>query len=232
MPTARTPPASIFILAYDQCDELDVVGPYAMLQTPHLLTTFGRQPPVQDYTLRVVALDGSGAITAQGPDGPLYFVKGIHGTTLGVEPWDGAEPPDILIVAGGNIGKDAGIRRQMTNTAFTGAIARQHAAGKQVVSLCTGVLGLGAAGILGGRRITGHPGVLNELVTYGANVVNPDWRARVVDDGDVITAGGVTSGIDEGLYLVQAFWPNDPQLESDVRDFVDFRYQSTIIGPP
>ena len=61
---------------------------------------------------------------------------------------------------------------------------------------------------------------------------NPDWEARVVDDGDIITAGGVTSGIDEALHIVRAFWPDDPQLESDVRDFIDFRYRSPIIGPP
>ncbi len=224
----RTPPATVYILAYHECDELDVVGPCAVLATTNFyLGTPGRGPKL---TVRVVAVDGSGAICAQGPDGPLHFVKGIHGLTLGVEPWDGAVLPDILLVAGGNIEPDTGIRTQMKNAAFTGAIARQHAAGKQVVSLCTGVLGIAAAGIVQGRRITGHPGVLDELVTYEANVVNPDWEARVVDDGDIITAGGVTSGIDEALYLVQAFWPGDPQLESDVRGFVDFLYRARVIA--
>jgi transcriptional regulator GlxA family with amidase domain len=54
------------------------------------------------------------------------------------------------------------------------------------------------------------------LAGEGVRVVNSDWEARVVDDGDIISCGGVTSGLDETLYLVQRFWPGDPQLESDV----------------
>ena len=80
--------------------------------------------------------------------------------------------------------------------------------------------------------MTTHPGLINELVAAGARVLNPDWDARVVDDGDIISCGGVTSGIDEALYLVQAFWPGDPQLESDVRSFVDFYYRSPVATPP
>jgi transcriptional regulator GlxA family with amidase domain len=236
MPNGRTPPTSIYIMAYDQCDELDVVGPSGVFAAANFFLSQKpaghSKPRGKTFTVRVVAVDGSGAVEAQGHHGPLYFVKGIQGLTLGVEPWDGSDLPDLLFVAGGNTDDGTGIRSQANNPHFTGAIARQHSAGKQVVSLCTGVLGLKAAGILGGRRITGHPDVLNELVQSGAHVFNPDWEARVVDDGDLITAGGVTSGIDEALHIVRAFWPDDPQLESDVRDFVDFRYRSPIVGPP
>ena len=70
------------------------------------------------------------------------------------------------------------------------------------------------------------------LVVDLVRVLNPDWDARVVDDGDIISCGGVTSGIDEAPYLVQAFWPGDPQLESDVRDFVDFHYRSPVATLP
>jgi transcriptional regulator GlxA family with amidase domain len=225
------PPNSIYILAYDQCDELDVAGPSGVFAAANFfLAQSDRNAPT--FTVSVVAVEGSGAVQAAGPNGPLYFVKGIQGLTLGVEPWDGSNPPDILLVVGGNTEDGTGIRLQATKPAFTGAIARQLAAGKQVVSLCTGVLGLVAAGIVAGRRITGHPSIINELAKSGAQVFNPDWEARVVDDGDIITAGGVTSGIDEALYIVRAFWPADPQLESDVRGFVDFLYRSPIIGPP
>ncbi|MBV8371424.1 MAG: DJ-1/PfpI family protein [Candidatus Eremiobacteraeota bacterium] len=237
MPNGRTPPTSIYVMAYDQCDELDVVGPCGVFAAANFFLSQKRsdddpQPRGKTFTVRVVAVDDSGAVEAQGSAGPLYFVTGIQGLTLGVEPWDGDDLPDLLFVAGGNTEAGTGIRRQAENKAFIGAIARQHTAGKQVVSLCTGVLGLLKAGILRGRRITGHPDVLNELVQSGAHVFNPDWEARVVDDGDLITAGGVTSGIDEALHIVRAFWPDDPQLESDVRDFIDFRYRSPIVGPP
>jgi transcriptional regulator GlxA family with amidase domain len=67
------------------------------------------------------------------------------------------------------------------------------------VSVCTGALLLGAAGFLRGRRATTHPGAYAELEPYCASVV----RERVVDEGDVLTAGGVASALDAGLHIVQ-----------------------------
>jgi len=67
------------------------------------------------------------------------------------------------------------------------------------VSVCTGALLLGAAGFLRGRRATTHPSAYKELEPYCGSVV----KDRVVDEGDVVTAGGVSSAIDAGLYIVQ-----------------------------
>ncbi len=67
------------------------------------------------------------------------------------------------------------------------------------VSVCTGALLLGAAGFLRGKRATTHPSALKELEQYCPEVVHE----RVVDEGDVITAGGVSSAIDAGLHLVE-----------------------------
>jgi cyclohexyl-isocyanide hydratase len=67
------------------------------------------------------------------------------------------------------------------------------------VSVCTGALLLGAAGFLQGRRATTHPSAYKELEPYCGVVV----RERVVDEGDIITARGVSSSIDMGLHLVQ-----------------------------
>jgi transcriptional regulator GlxA family with amidase domain len=67
------------------------------------------------------------------------------------------------------------------------------------VSVCTGALLLGAAGFLQGRRATTHPSAYEELERYCGAVV----RERVVDEGDIITARGVSSAIDLGLHLVQ-----------------------------
>jgi transcriptional regulator GlxA family with amidase domain len=227
--SARNPPASVYIMAFDRCDELDVVGPAAVLQTANrYLGDATRTPPGKPFTLRIVSVDGAGAVSYDGPDGKHWFVTGIHGLTLGTEPWDGNELPDILIVAGGDVADDAGITRQQNNPAFTDVIAAQNARGGQVVSVCTGAFGLVGASIAQGRRMTTHPGLINELEAAGVRVLNPDWEARVVDDGDIISCGGVTSGIDEALYLVQAFWPGDPQLQSDVRNFVDFHYRSPV----
>ena len=228
----RKPPQSVCIMAFDRCDELDVVGPAAVLQTANrYLGDATRNPPGKPFTLRVVSVDGSGALPYDGPNGRHWFVTGIHGLMLGTEPWDGGELPDIVIVAGGDVEDGTGIMRQKDNPAFAGVIARQHARGGQVVSVCTGAFGLVGAGIAQGRRMTTHPGLINQLVASDVRVLNPDWDARVVDDGDIISCGGVTSGIDEALYLVQTFWPGDPQLQSDVRDFVDFHYRSPVATP-
>jgi transcriptional regulator GlxA family with amidase domain len=59
-----------------------------------------------------------------------------------------------------------------------------------------------AAGIARGRPAVTHHGALEQLAAEGANVVD----ARVVDDGDLVTSGGVTSGIDMALWLVEREW--------------------------
>ncbi len=66
-------------------------------------------------------------------------------------------------------------------------------------SVCTGALLLGAAGFLRGRRATTHPAELKELERYCGSVV----RDRVVDEGDIVTAGGVSAAIDAGLHIVE-----------------------------
>lgn len=66
-------------------------------------------------------------------------------------------------------------------------------------SVCTGSLLLGAAGFLKQKRATTHPAAVEELRPYCDNISDK----RVVDDGDIVTAGGVTAAIDLGLYLVE-----------------------------
>ncbi len=66
------------------------------------------------------------------------------------------------------------------------------------VSVCTGAKLLGAAGFLRGNRATTHHNAMDDLRAFCSTVVKDQ---RIVDEGAVITAGGVTSGIDLGLYL-------------------------------
>jgi transcriptional regulator GlxA family with amidase domain len=76
---------------------------------------------------------------------------------------------------------------------------------KLKVSVCTGSLLIGAAGFLVGRRATTHPSALGELEPYCEVVINQ----RVVDDGDIITGGGVAASIDLGLHLVERLAGNE-----------------------
>ena len=87
------------------------------------------------------------------------------------------------------------------------------------VSVCTGALLLGAAGFLRGRRATTHPSAYQELEAYCGTVVHD----RVVDEGDVITARGVSSAIDAGLHVVQRIAGADARAR--VAAQMDYPYQ-------
>ncbi|MEK6802173.1 MAG: DJ-1/PfpI family protein [Nitrospirota bacterium] len=100
---------------------------------------------------------------------------------------------DLLFVPGG-----IGTRTLQHDPAFIDWLKTGHSV-RLKVSVCTGALLLGAAGFLRGRRATTHPNAYAELQGYCGVVV----RERVVDDGDLVTAGGVSSAIDVGLHLVQ-----------------------------
>ena len=68
-----------------------------------------------------------------------------------------------------------------------------------IASVCTGAMLLASAGLTRGRRATTHHAAFDDLRSFGADVVD----ARFVDDGDLLTAGGVTSGIDLALHIVE-----------------------------
>ena len=100
---------------------------------------------------------------------------------------------DMVIVPGG-----PGLRNLIDDTEFLKWLKTARGC-RFKVSVCTGSLLLGAAGFLNGRKATTHPLAQNELKKYCDFIVNQ----RIVDDGDLITAGGVTSAIDLGLYLCE-----------------------------
>jgi cyclohexyl-isocyanide hydratase len=100
---------------------------------------------------------------------------------------------DLLCVPGG-----FGVTDVVTDPAALDFVRRQAASAKYVTSVCTGAFVLGAAGLLSGKRATTHWAYTGLLPLVGAR----HERARVVRDGNIVTAGGVTSGIDFGLTLV------------------------------
>jgi putative intracellular protease/amidase len=100
--------------------------------------------------------------------------------------------PEIVVVPGGT-GTDA----VLDDERLVGWIRRAHETSEWTTSVCTGSLLLGAAGVLKGLEATSHWLDLHELETYGARPTG----LRVVEQGKVITAAGVSSGIDMGLVL-------------------------------
>jgi transcriptional regulator GlxA family with amidase domain len=163
------------ILIYDGVDELDAVAPYEILAAA-------------GFSVELVSID------------PAPIVRGAHGLSLSPTRFLGPAP-DLLVVPGGgwlSRGPE-GAWREAQWWVMPAAIAERHAAGS-VAGVCTGVMLLAASGILRGRPAVTHRAAMEELLLAGAEV-HPD--ARVVDDGEVLTAGGVTAAIDLALHVVR-----------------------------
>jgi len=106
----------------------------------------------------------------------------------------------VLVPGGGLLdGSPTGVLAEIERGAIPAALARLHAGGAVVASVCTGALLLAAGGLLEGRPATTNRLALDRLRQTGAEVIDE----RVVDDGDVLTSQGVTAGMDLALWLVE-----------------------------
>src|SRR6266566_7962304 len=138
------------------------------------------------------SLPGASVILASSAGGSIESSGGM--VFAGVRRLADIPACDVVCVPGG-----AGVTDNAIGDAvFLGELRRLAATAKYVTSVCTGSLALGAAGLLRGRRAACHWLWRDLLVPFGAT---PD-AGRVVRDGNVITGGGVTAGIDFALTLV------------------------------
>jgi transcriptional regulator GlxA family with amidase domain len=174
----------IQIVLFEGFDELDALAPYEILRRA--------EEAGADMRVKLVTLDPVDEVTA------FYGLRVRPDGQLGA-----VHRPDVLIVPGGgwNHRGPRGARTEAERGALPTAIAQLHAAGTIVAAVCTGAMLLARAGILADRHATTHHVALEELRAAGAEAV----AARVVDDGDVITSGGVTSGLDLALWMVERF---------------------------
>jgi transcriptional regulator GlxA family with amidase domain len=169
----------IDIIVFDGFDELDAIAPLEVLRNA--------QEGGADLRPELVGLHGPGEVT------------GAHGARL-VVARAVSERAGMLLVPGGgwNAGGPRGVRAEVARGELPALLARAHAGGSTIAAVCTGGMAVAAAGLLEGRPATTHHEALEDLRASGADVVD----ARVVDDGDVLTAGGVTSGLDLALWIV------------------------------
>ncbi|MDY7081547.1 MAG: DJ-1/PfpI family protein [Halobacteria archaeon] len=172
---------AIDILIFDGFDELDAIAPYEVFENA--------RDEGANLTTRLCTIESRDEVTAS------------HGLKVVPDAILEGTSTDILVVPGGgwNSRSSEGAYAEAEKGDIPGAISRIHARGATVASVCTGGMLLAAAGITEGRPATTHAGAVDELRESGAEVVD----ARVVDDGNVVTAGGVTSGIDLALWLVE-----------------------------
>lgn len=116
-------------------------------------------------------------------------------------PWS-PRSADVIVVPGGGYGEGSGVDNEIRCGVLPRALADARRPDLVLASVCTGTLLLAAAGLTTGRPCTTHHAAKTDLRAQGGNVVG----GRVVDDGDLVTAGGVTSGLDLGLWLTERFF--------------------------
>ena len=147
-----------------------------------------------DFTAPAQALSRMPGATIVGAAASLDPIATDSGFSI-VPTHDFASCPqaDILCIPGGH-----GVADALGHAATIDFITRQAAGAEWVTSVCTGAFLLGRAGLLNGKRATTHWGYTHLLSLVGAEYVG----SRVVEDGHVVTSGGVTSGLDFALTLI------------------------------
>ncbi|MCL6596555.1 MAG: DJ-1/PfpI family protein [Firmicutes bacterium] len=168
------------VVVFDGVDELDAVGPYEVL---------ARAGKEEGWRVRLAVLPGR-----------RPTVRGRHGLILRAHGRLSAAP-DVLVVPGGGWVDPGvtGIRAEIAAGELVRAVAERAPGCRLVAAVCTGAMVLAAAGLLRGRAATTHHAALADLAAAGARVRG----GRVVRSGRGMTAGGVSSGIDLGLRVVE-----------------------------
>jgi transcriptional regulator GlxA family with amidase domain len=164
------------ILIFDGFDELDAFGPYEVLAHAGFDVALVTHPA----TDRIASARGAVVV----PQRQL------------------SDRAELLVVPGGGWTgrRPKGAWAEVQRGVLPPVIAQRHAAGARIASVCTGAFLVAAAGLLDGRPAVTHWKAVDDLEGMGIRVIRD---ARVVDDGDIITSGGVTSGLDLALWIVE-----------------------------
>jgi transcriptional regulator GlxA family with amidase domain len=174
----------IAVLVYDGFDELDAIGPYEVLRNAAAAGA--------DAEVLLVSLRSRPSVT------------GSHGLAVTPQATLEAGNFDLVLVPGGgwNDRGPAGAYAEAQADELPAAVRALYQRGSTIAAVCTGAMLLSAAGLLRDRPATTHHAALADLRSAGARLID----ARVVDDGDLLSCGGVTSGIDLALWIVEREW--------------------------
>jgi len=163
------------ILLFDDAEELDFAGPWEV------------------FTQAARKEQGDRVVTIAQERGPVRCAKGLR--VLPDHGFEDAPGLDVVLVPGGQ-----GTRREIDNPVLIDWLRKASERCRFVTSVCTGSLLLLGAGLARGRRITTHWAFLETLRQRGgATVVD---GVRYLRDGNLVTAAGVSAGIDMALWLV------------------------------
>jgi transcriptional regulator GlxA family with amidase domain len=193
----------IDILVFPGFDEIDAIAPLEVLR---MAARRGAQA-----TTRLVTLEHR------------RTVRGCYGVTVVADAVHGGDADVLVLVGGGWIaGAQVGVLGEIQSGRLGMAARKHHAGGGQLAAVCTGAMVLSAAGLLSGREAATHPRAMRSLGADGALPV----AARVVDDGDIVSSGGVTASTDLALHLVHRYWGDE--LADDVAAGLDYRRSSDV----
>ncbi|MFD2792308.1 DJ-1/PfpI family protein [Promicromonospora vindobonensis] len=168
----------IGIFVFDGAEELDVVGPF------EVFAEWGSHSQLRP-SVSTFSWDGSGVRLAKG-----LRILPAHGA-------DDVGPLHVLVYPGG-----LGTRQLLAQAGHLEWLRMIRKQTPIMASVCTGALSFAAAGLLAGRPATTHHKHYDELTGFDPSIL-VDTEARYVDDGDVVTSAGVSSGIDMALHLVE-----------------------------
>jgi transcriptional regulator GlxA family with amidase domain len=179
----------IGILLFDEVEELDAIGPW------EVLAWWTQKHPEDGHDVFCLSKDG----------GLVHCAKGL--VVQATYSYATAPPLEVLIYPGG-----MGTRSHFQDAAQLDWVRTQRDNTALMTSVCTGSLVYAAAGLLAGRPATTHWASLDLLAQLDPTIeVRTD--ARFVDDGNVITAAGVSAGIDMALHLVARLAGDDRARE-------------------
>jgi transcriptional regulator GlxA family with amidase domain len=172
--------ATFGLLCFEDLEELDMIGPWEV------------------FTTAIKGFDGARVVTIAEKPGVVSCAKGLRITPD--HSFADAPPLDLVLVPGGQ-----GTRREVDNPVLIEWLRKAAEPCTWVTSVCTGSLLLHGAGLTRGKRITTHWGFIPQLRERApeAEVLE---RVRYVRDGQLVTAAGISAGIDMALWLVGQIW--------------------------
>jgi len=174
---------TIGVLLFDDAEELDFVGPWEV------------------FTMAIADLAESRVVTIAERPGAIRCAKGLR--VIPDCDFAGAPDLDAILVPGGQ-----GTRREAENPVLLDWLAKAASRCQWVTSVCTGSLLLHASGLATGRRITTHWAFVEALRGRAPDATVLE-QVRYVRDGNLVTAAGVSAGIDMALWLVGQIWGID-----------------------
>lgn len=195
----------IAIVLYDGFDALDAIGPWEVLRKAEQLGA-----PLSAH------------FVAREAERSLESSDGLPMSRYGSLERD--DSPWILVPGGSWMTRSPrGAWGEIERGELPRLLAARRAAGACVASVCTGAMIVSAAGFARGRAMTTHAVAKRALAEAGTRVLD----ARVVDDGDLVSAGGVTAGIDLALWLVERLASAD--VAARVRRTIEWLHAPDVV---